>query len=251
MQITTVEDIARDFPTQQLKFFRDRTTQELVRFKRIKGIRYNVFYLAADGHQFCWHCANQEDAEPPIVAGQVNGDKATDVLRQCDGCGASIYPLKLIDLNRNHAALHVVNDRGEETVIGISFETPVAVYDFMADTFHRSDIAWSRSTEQHISEIDWHIREILAERLGFKNRYDVPCHYWPPQYIKQEELDDHLKLYLGSTRLPSGRDPKSYGHQPLINTVRDYDRIRKELAEATTDKVVVKPQRNRGRRIFL
>lgn len=48
---------------------------------------YPFYYLAANGTTFCPPCANQEDAEPPIVARDVNWE---DPALYCDGCGNRI-----------------------------------------------------------------------------------------------------------------------------------------------------------------
>jgi hypothetical protein len=51
-----------------------------------------VFYLSADGQAWCPACANQEDAEPPIVAFQTLGDSENDPDSvMCSGCPTIIH----------------------------------------------------------------------------------------------------------------------------------------------------------------
>lgn len=48
---------------------------------------YPLAYYAEDAGPYCPECANQEDAEPPIVAAEVNWE---DSEMHCDGCGKRI-----------------------------------------------------------------------------------------------------------------------------------------------------------------
>jgi hypothetical protein len=62
--VRDLADVARDFPAQQLKHFRDKETGQLVEYSHGSL----VFYLSADGQEWCADCANDGDAEPPIIA---------------------------------------------------------------------------------------------------------------------------------------------------------------------------------------
>lgn len=246
----TKKEVREKWAKQDLKFFRDRETRDLVRFKRIQGVRYNVMYIASTGHQFCHACANQEDAEPPIVAGQVIGDAPTDTMQQCEGCGFAIYPLQIVPLrgSKNASYVQVRNLAGQEFAILVSYETPVALFYLDRRIGSRTDIAWSRSTEQQISDFEWQMRGVLAERDGLLDSQGRPDRYRIKverlESIGQEALDDILRTYIGSHRLPDKRDPDlDYSFQSRINTVMDYTQVRADLAAAKVDRLVVKPNR--------
>jgi len=52
---------------------------------------YPFFFFSEDGSTWCFDCAKQEDAEPPITGRQINYEDEW----HCDGCGKEIemaYP---------------------------------------------------------------------------------------------------------------------------------------------------------------
>ena len=67
---------------------------------------------------------------------------------------------------KNCIFMHVRGEDGAWTLLCISYETPVAIYDFRDDSFFETDINWSSSTGKHVSEFQWHIREMKAEAAG-------------------------------------------------------------------------------------
>ena len=48
---------------------------------------YPMFYYDRDGDEYCPDCANQDKADPPIVAGDVYWEGPDSI---CVGCGARI-----------------------------------------------------------------------------------------------------------------------------------------------------------------
>lgn len=69
----------------QLRMLRGQNDGKLPAYAWPGG--YPFYYLSADGRTWCPNCANQNDAEPPITAYDVNYED-TDLL--CDGCGARL-----------------------------------------------------------------------------------------------------------------------------------------------------------------
>jgi hypothetical protein len=240
--LMTKADVAKEFPQQDVKHFRNRTTGKLVRFKGRGNKQYAVFYISGDSRTFCAPCANQ-DADPPIVAGQLTGNSVNDQLVLCDGCGFPIYPIEVIR-TKNTVTLIVRREDGMRDAVLVSYETPVATFSLDQNFLFVTDINWSSSTGGHVGDFAWDMRAYLAAEQGV-DKWSLE--YPTKETVGQERLDETLAQYLGSNRLLDPRDPVlDYTHQPRLDTaVMNYDRIRAELAAAKTDKVVIKPNRRR------
>lgn len=192
--VMTAAEVAKEFPQQDVKHFRNRTTDKLVRFKGKGGKQYAVFYISEDGRSFCAPCANQ-DADPPIIAGQLNGNSVNDQLVICEGCGAPIYPIEVIR-GKNTVTLIVRREDGLRDAVLVSYETPVATFCLDQNLFFETDINWSRSTGQQISDFAWEMRRYLAAEQGIVDSMGRPDGYKLPSptkdTISQELLDETL-----------------------------------------------------------
>jgi hypothetical protein len=232
-----LEMVAEQYPNQQLKYFRDKETGQLVDYRRGS----TVFYLSSGGQIYCAACANQGDAEPSIVAGQSNGDKDTKAeVRICDGCGKQIHPIRII---RQNANARYIYHFGTGNVLCIAFETPVAAYTYVSDTVYVTDINWSKSLSKQVGRF-W---SSISKEPSRKAREDIAedSYYCKREECLQESLDAILMDWTGDVRLPETRSAHENYNQGVgyrVNTrqyVGRYDHLRTVLASRATHKVAI------------
>lgn len=229
--------IAKDYPTQQLKHFRHKETGQLVEYYHGSP----VFYLSRDGDVYCYNCANQEDAEPPIIAGQqVGQDDVSPKVRTCNGCGKKIYPIRIIRQNAN--ARYIYNFQ-TGTVLCIGYETPVAMYLYEDDTIYETDINWSASLSKQLGKFS----RSIANEPSRKARFAHLENTYYPKYdtCPQEQLDAILLEWTGDVRLAetrSAHENYNQGVEYRVNTrqyVGRYNDLRRILKERRTHKLVI------------
>jgi hypothetical protein len=235
--VRDLADVARDFPAQQLKHFRDKETGQLVEYSHGSL----VFYLSADGQEWCADCANDGDAEPPIIAGQTTGNKdVSPKERICSGCGKIIHPIRIIRQNAN--ARYIYNFQ-TGNVLCIAFETPIVIYAYVSDTVYVTDIRWSHSMNRQVNRFWSSVSKDPSRKERFKEQSEK--FYTERDTCTQEALDAILKDWTGDERLAetrSAHDNYNQGVGYRVNTrqyIGRYEELRESLTIRKTHKVAI------------
>ena len=232
--VRDLETIRKNFPSQQLKLFRHKDTGKLMEYRA----GFAVFYLSADGQEWCVNCAEDAEANPPIIAAQTTGHKDVDpIVRVCSGCGKHIHPIRIVRQNAN--ARYIYNFQ-TGSVMCIGFETPIAMYIYDSHLIYNTDINWSMSMSKQLGRFDKTMRD---ERR--KQPESAELSYPKEETCKQEQLDDVLFDWTGDVRLVetrSAHENYNLGVGYRVNTrqyIGRYDDLRTILTDRKTHKMVI------------